>query len=161
MGLDFRGVQFEMFCFPFFSICFSWKGQCLFVFICRFFALLYEEKWVSLVLQGSLEQVVWDNGGFLLCVSFCFPLLNLGSDCWTGVTDWKFGIPRDLGEGEIRKPAALQRKKKRWPWTVLIFPNHSWCGEKREATPPTPTFSSRGGFWKYNQQKTTNFLVYL
>lgn len=32
---------------------------------------------------------------------------------------------------------------------------------KMEASLSHSTFSSRGGHWKFNQQKTTNFLLYL
>lgn len=45
-------------------------------------------------------------------VFFLFPPLKLGSDCPTGVTDWTFGIPRELGEGEIRKTCCSSKKKK-------------------------------------------------
>lgn len=142
--------------------CFLLKGP-VFAFICRFFTLLYKESNVSLVLQGSMNRPFGTVEVFCF-VFFYFPLLNLGSDCWTGVTDWKFGIPRRIWE-KVKYGNLLLFKEKKywWPWTVLIFPNHSWRGEKREATPRPPhsTFSSRGGFWKYNQQKTTNFLVYL
>lgn len=67
MGLNFRGVQFKMFLLIIFperaSFCF-----------CLFFALLYEESNVSLVLQGSLKQAFWDSRGFLVCFLLFSPL---------------------------------------------------------------------------------------
>lgn len=93
------------------------------------------------------------------------PLLNSGKRLFE--QGWLTGIlesQREVGQGEIRKPAALPRKKYQWPWTVLIFPNQIWRGEKnrrREASSPTPPSRAEEASGNIKPTKTTNFLVYL
>lgn len=107
MGLIFRGVQFKKF-----LLIFVFSERASFCFYLSILCFTLWEKERLICFTGKFETGLLGqrrfSGWFSLIL---FPLLNLGSDCWTGVTDWKFGIPRDLGEGEIRKPAALQRKK--------------------------------------------------
>lgn len=154
-GLNFRGVQFKVFCCRFFFP--EWAS---FAFFCLYFALLYKESNVSLVLQGSLKQAFWNSGGFLVCFLLFTPLkfgkwpLNRGY--WLEVLN-----PKRIGWRWNTETCCSSKKKILMALNCLnISKSFMVWGEKRGNSPHS-TFFSRGGFWKYNQQKTTNFLVYL
>lgn len=89
-------------------VCFS---SFSFTLISLFSALLFEESSVSLILQGGLERGLLGQWTFSGLFSFVFPSKIWEVTVEQGLLTGSFGIPRVLGEGEIRKPAALQRKK--------------------------------------------------
>lgn len=128
LELNFRGIQFKKFCFLFFSL----KGP-VSAFICLFFTLISLIRFTGERGEGLLRQRMFSGLFFLLFIS----PLHLGSDCRTGVTDWR--NPEKSGKRWNTETCCSSKKKKYWwPWTVSVFPNHSWCGENRKATPPTP-----------------------
>lgn len=154
MELNFRGVQF----FFQFSFC-SPERASFFAFICLFFALLYEDSNVSLVLQGSLKQTFWDKRRLFWFAFFLFSPLKFGTwllnrGYWLEVRD-----PKRLGRRWNTETCCSSKKKKYWwPWTVLIFPNHSWCGGEKERqlpphhTPPSPAEEASGNITNRRQQ---------
>lgn len=152
MELNFRGVQFWIFLS---SVFVSWKAQ-----FCLFFALLNVESKVSLVLQGVLEQAFWDSGGFLLCFLLFSPL-KFQKWLWNRGYWLEAQNPKGIGRRWNTKTCCSSKKKYWWPWTVLIFPNHKWCGEKREATPPTPPSQAEEASGNItNRRQQTFYCIY-
>lgn len=77
------------------------------------YSLLYIERKsdVSLVSRGSLKRAFSGQWRFSGLFSFCIPSCIWEVTVEQGLLTGSSEIPRDLGKGEIRKPAALQRKK--------------------------------------------------
>lgn len=97
LELNFRGIQFKKFSFLFF---FPLKGP-VSAFICLFFPL------ISLIRFTGKRG---DSGCFLVrFFCFLFPPYIWEVTVEQGLLTGE--IPRNLGKGGIRKPAALQRKK--------------------------------------------------
>lgn len=140
--------------------CFSERASLFFAFVLS--QLCFTRMESSLSFFTGKNRPLEDSGGFPGFFVFCYfsPLefgkwlLNRG--CL--LESWK--TQRDVGQGEIRKPAALPRKKYQWPWTVLIFPNRVRCGEKkkkkREASSPLHLLKLRRllGIWNQPRQQT-------
>lgn len=114
------------------------KGQCQWLLL-----VLWQFCFMRMeVFTGKSETGLWRTVELFWFVHL---LLFFPSWIWEktfeqGLLTGSLEAQRELGQGEIRKPAALQRKKYQWPWTVLIFPNQIRCGEenRREATSPAP-----------------------
>lgn len=100
MELNFRGIQFKKFCFLFFSL----KGP-VSAFICLFFTLISLIRFTGKRGEGLLRQRMFS--GLFFC--FLFPPYIWEVTVEQGLLTGE--IPRNLGKGGIRKPAALQRKK--------------------------------------------------
>lgn len=118
------------------------------------------ESKVSLVLQGVLEQAFWDSGGFLLCFLLFSPL-KCRKWLWNRGYWLEVQNPKGIGRRWNTKTCCSSKKKYWWPWTVLIFPNHKWCGEKREATPPTPPSQAEEASGNItNRRQQTFYCIY-
>lgn len=135
------------------------KGP-VFSFICLFFTLLYEESNVSLFYRDGWKRPFGTMEVFLFAFLLLSPLkfgnwlLNRGY--WLEV--WN---PKRIGRRWNTETCCSSKKKISMALNCLnISKSFMVWGEKRGNSPHS-TFSSRGGFWKYNQQKTTNFVVYL
>lgn len=110
MGLNFRGVHFGIFFLKFsfllyVSFCPERPSFCS--SLCSLY--LTKESNNRFVSQGTQKQTFWDWWRFFRFVVFNFPLLNFGQLNRGSLTGCEIVNPR--GEGEIQKPAALQRKK--------------------------------------------------
>lgn len=148
-------------------IVFFRKGQCVFAFVLSQLCFTRMETSRSF-LQGRMKQAFGGQWRFFWFVRLLwfFPSwireMTFEQGLLTGILESQ----RDVGQGEIRKPAALPRKKYQWPWTVLIFPNQMWRGERKKNTEerhlPHSTFSSWGGFWEYEtNQDNKLFSVFI
>lgn len=128
LELNFRGIQFKKFCFLFFSL----KGP-VSAFICLFFTLISLIRFTGERGEGLLRQRMFSGLFFLL---FYFSL-TFGK--WLSNRGYWLEKSREIWEKvEYGNLLLFKEKKYWWPWTVSVFPNHSWCGENRKATPPTP-----------------------
>lgn len=140
---------------------FSRKGQFFSLLFCHDFALrgwkrgfgFYREEW-------NLRRTVEVFFRFIHLLLFFPPLLNSGNDFWTGVTYWNLGIPAKWDKVKYGNLLLYQEKKYQWPWTVLIFPNQIWRGERKNAEerhlPPLHLLELRRllGIWNQPRQQT-------
>lgn len=100
LELNFRGIQFKKFCFLFFSL----KGP-VSAFICLFFTLISLIRFTGERGEGLLRQRMFSGLFFLLFIS----PLHLGSDCRTGVTDWR--NPEKSGKRWNTETCCSSKKK--------------------------------------------------
>lgn len=111
--LNFRGVQFKLYLF------FPSLGRARFCFCSPMLCFTYGNNSGSLVLRGSLKQVLKDSKGFLSCFLLFPPRkiwkMTVGQGLLTGsLESYKFCLC-GWGEDEMTETCCSSKKKKRWP----------------------------------------------
>lgn len=160
-----RGVHFFVFPFCYF---FSERASCFsFLFRHNFcFTRIETRLWFLL---GGMKQAF--GGQRMFCYFFFFlwffPLLNLGKTFEQGLLTGILESQREMGQGEIWKPAALPRKKISMALNCLNISksNMAW-GEKknrREASSPLHLLKLRRllGILNQPRQKKRLFSVFI
>lgn len=128
LELNFRGIQFKKFCFLFF---FLERAS-----FCFHLPILYFNKSHSFYREAWRRPFETADVFWFVFFAFYFPL-TFGK--WLSNRGYWLEKSREIWEKvEYGNLLLFKEKKYWWPWTVSVFPNHSWCGENRKATPPTP-----------------------